>query len=68
MWDAGVHVNLGMQQKKIVMIFLVRRDVGDSLVIKMCIEMYDNNVCTSILNGHLCHLGHMAIAVSSLSE
>lgn len=66
MWDAGVHVSLGTQQEKIVLIFLVKRDVGDSLVIKMCIEMHDNNVCTNILNGYLCYLGHMAIAVSSL--
>lgn len=63
MWDAGIHVSLGIQQEKIVMIFLVKRDVGDSLVIKMHIEMYDNSVCTNILNGYLCHLGHMAIAV-----
>lgn len=57
--------SLGMQQK-IVMIFLVKRDVGDFLVIKMHIEMYDNNVCTNILNGYLCHLCHMTLSVSSL--
>lgn len=65
MWDAEVHMSLGMQQK-IVMIFLVKRDVGDSLVTKMRIEMYDNNVCTNILNGYLCHLCHMTLSVSSL--
>lgn len=66
MWDAGFHVSLGMQQEKIVVIFLVKRYVGDSLVIKMHVEMCDNDVCTNILNDCLCHLGHMAIAASSL--
>lgn len=65
MWDAGVHVSLGMQQEKILMIFLVKRRVEDSLVMKMHIEMYDSNVCTNILNGCFCHLGHMALSVSS---
>lgn len=59
-------MSLGRQQEKIAMIFLVKRDVGDSLVIKMHIEMYDINVCTNILNGYLCCLGHMAMAMSSL--
>lgn len=53
MWDARVHRSLGKQQEKIVMIFLVKRDVGDTLVFKMHIEMFDNNVCTNILNGYL---------------
>lgn len=48
------------------MIFLVKRDVKDSLVIKMYIAKYDNNIGTNILNGYLCYLGHMAIAVSSV--
>lgn len=65
MWNA-VHVSLGMQQEIIVVIFLVKKYVGDSLVIKMHVEMCDNNVCTNLLNGCLCHLGRMAIAASSL--